>query len=131
MTMRRMLCPACLALLCGASAFAQEAQLTGLITDSSGAVVPQASVSLLNSDTRVKYQTESNGAGVYTFPFLKPGPYVITVEKAGFKAVSRTGIKLDVSQNARVDFALPVGQTTQVVQVTGSAPLVNTSDATV
>ena len=61
--MRRMLCLTCLALLCGASAFAQEAQLTGLITDSSGAVIPQASVSLLNSDTRVKYQTESNGAG--------------------------------------------------------------------
>src|SRR5437763_16658911 len=96
--MRTMLSLACVALLCGASAFAQEAQLTGLITDSTGAVVPQASVSLLNSDTGVKYQTESNGAGIYTFPCLKPGPYIATVEKPGFKTVSRPGIKLDVSQ---------------------------------
>ena len=120
--MRRILYVLCISLLCGLSAHAQEAQLTGLITDASGAVVPQASVSLLNQDTGVKYQTESNGAGIYTFPFVKPGPYVVTVEKAGFKTVSRTGIKLDVSQNARIDFTLAVGQTTQVVEVTASAP---------
>ena len=86
--------------------------------------------SRLVGDTGIKYQTESNGAGIYTFPFVKPGPYGITVEKSDFRTLSRTGIKLDVSQNGRIDFTLEVGQTTQVVQVTASAPLVNTSDAT-
>src|SRR4029077_20763265 len=109
----------------------QEAQLTGLITDASGAVVPQAKVSLRNQDTGGRYQTDSNAAGVYTFPCVKPGPYAVTVEKTGFKTVSRTDIKLDVSQNARIDFTLEVGQTTQVVEVNASAPLVDTSDATV
>lgn len=130
-TMRRILYVLCMGLLCGLSAHSQEAQLSGLITDASGAVVPQASVALLNQDTGVKYQSESNGAGIYAFPFVKPGPYAVTAEKAGFKTISRTGIKLDVSQNARIDFNLALGLTNQVVQVTSSAPLVNTSDATV
>src|ERR1019366_4655535 len=98
--MRRILYALCFSLLCGLSVQAQEAQLTGLITDPSGAVVPQASVSLRNRDTGVKYQTDSNGAGVYTFSFVKPGPYEVTVEKTGFNTVNRTDIKLDVSQNA-------------------------------
>jgi hypothetical protein len=94
-------------------------------------VVPEASVSLRNTDTSAKYQTDSNGAGVYTFPFVKPGPYEITVEKSGFKKETRTNIKLDVSQNARIDISLEVGQTTQTVEVSASAPVVDTVDATV
>jgi hypothetical protein len=129
--MRRMFYVLCVVLLCGLSAHGQEARLSGLVTDPSSAVVPQSTVSLRNQDTGVTSQTESNGAGVYTFPFVKPGPYTITVEKTGFKTVSRTDIKLDVSQNARIDITLEVGQTTQVVEVKSSAPLVNTSDGTV
>ena len=58
-------------------------------------------------------------------------PYEATVKKTGFKTVSQTKIKLDVLQNARVAFVLQVGQTTQVVEVTASAPVVDTADATV
>ena len=129
--MRRILCALCFALLCGLSARSQEAQVTGLITDPTGAVVPQASINLRNQDTGVKYRTDSNGAGIYTFPFVKPGPYEVTVEKTGFKTVNRTNIKIDVSQNARIDITLEIGQTTQVVEVKANAPLVNTSDGTV
>jgi len=129
--MRRILYAACLALLFTLGGHAQEAQVTGLISDPSGAVIPQASVSLRNQDTGFKYQTNSNAAGDYTFPFVKPGPYDITVEKTGFKTLNRPDIKLEVSQNARIDLTLEVGQTTQVVEVKASAPLVDTSDATV
>lgn len=123
--MRRILYVVLVVLLYSLSTFAQTAQLTSLITDPSGAVVPQATVSLTNRDTGEKYQTDSNVAGVYTLPFVKPGPYVVTVEKIGFKTVHRTNIKIDVSQHARLDFTLEVGQ------VTSTAPLVNTSDGTV
>ncbi len=93
--MRRILYLVCVAFLCALSAHGQEAALTGLITDASGAVVPQATVLLRNQDTSAQYQTDSNGAGVYTFPFVKPGPYEINVEKSGFKKATRTGIKLE------------------------------------
>ena len=129
--MRRVFYVLCVVLLCCLSMHAQEAQLSGLITDPTGAVVPQTSVALRNQDTGVKYQTESNGAGLYTFSFVKPGLYEVTVAKTGFKTVNRTNIKIDVSQNARIDVTLEVGQTTQVVEVTAGALKVNTSDATV
>ena len=131
--MRRILYAVCIALICGLSVQAQQepARLSGLVTDSTGAVIPAASVVLRNQETGVKYQNDSNGSGIYNFPFVNPGPYEITVEKIGFKTVDRTNVKLDVAQDARIDFTLEVGQTTQVVEVQGSAPMVNTSDATV
>ena len=129
--MRRMLFALCFALLFSLTAHAQEAQLTGVVTDASGAVIPQASVSLRNQETGARYQTDSNGAGIYTFPFVKPGIYTVTVEKTGFKTTNRPDIKLDVSQNARVDIGMEVGQTTQTVEVSASAPQVDTADATV
>ncbi len=116
--------------LCGLAAQAQNAQLSGVVADPSGGVVPKASILLQNQDTGIKYRAESNEAGAYTFPFLKPGVYEITVEKAGFKTLNRTGINLDVGQNATVDVTLRIGAMTQRVEVTAGSPLLATQDAT-
>jgi hypothetical protein len=119
----------CAALLCGQSAYAQQAQLSGLITDPSSAAVPQALVLLRNQASGVRYVTSSNGAGVYTFPFVKPGSYEVTVEKAGFKTLNRREIQLAVDQNARIDFTLQVGSVPLSINVTAGTVVVNLTPA--
>lgn len=118
--MRRFIYVLCVALICGPSAHAQQAQLTGSVVDSTRAVVPQASVSLHNQDTGVKYQALTNGAGVYTFPFVEPGVYEATVERTGFKTTSVTGIKLDVSQIAGLSFTLQPASALETVTVSAA-----------
>ena len=68
---------------------------------------------------------------LYSVPALQPGPYNITVEANGFKTLHQTGIVLEANQQARIDFGLTVGSTTETITVEGEAPLLNTSDATV
>jgi Carboxypeptidase regulatory-like domain/TonB dependent receptor len=129
--MRRLIFTLCFTLLCTGAARAQDATLSGSIADSTGAVVSQASVQLLNRDTGVTLNAESNSAGVYTFPFVKPGVYDITIQKAGFKTLKQVGATLNVAQNARIDFALEIGAETQSVEVKASSLEINTTDATV
>src|SRR6476469_6995042 len=106
---------ACIALfaawLSGVGLFAQTttAELTGKITDPSGSSVPAASVIVLNVDTGTKRDTTSNQSGIYAAPSLQPGMYRITVQKEGFKPVSRSGVQLEVDQVKRLDFQLDVG----------------------
>jgi hypothetical protein len=130
-TMRRLVYELCFALLFAGAVQAQDATLTGLITDPTGAVVPQASVELLSRDTGVKLNSESNGAGLCTFAFVKPGVYDITIQKAGFKTLKKVGVTLDVAQSARINFSLEVGAETQNVEVNASSLELNTTDATV
>lgn len=130
--MQRFVYTVCFALLCGGAAYAQDASLSGLVTDTSGAVVPQVSVQLRNQATGVTMQSESNATGTYTFPFVQPGVYDVTLSKTGFKTVDRTGTRLDVAQNARLDFALEVGSETQNVEVKANSVVeVNTTDASI
>lgn len=107
------------------------ARLTGRITDSSGAVVPGARVTVLNVETGIKSQTRSNGAGYYTVPLLPPGQYKISITKSGFQTYMRSGITLEVNETGRVDATLQIGKVTQAVTVTGAPPLVDTENATV
>lgn len=118
-------------LLCAGLARAQNASLSGLILDTSSAVVPQVSVQLRNPATGVVLQTESNTAGAYTFPFVQPGVYDVTVSKTGFETIVRTSVTLSAAQSARSDFTLAVGAATQTVEVTAASATVNTTDATV
>ena len=121
----------CLVMLCVGSAQAQNAAIAGSVTDPSGAVVAKASVDLVNQATGVVLHTETNDSGLYTLPFVKPGVYNIKVQVAGFKTLDRIGVTLDVAQNARMDFRLEVGATTQNVEVSGSSVEINTTDASV
>ena len=101
--------------------FAQSGQITGQVSDPSGARVPGADVTATNMGTGVASPTTTNADGYYTVPFLPPGEYRIAVTKSGFKSATRVAIKLDVSQIARIDFALELGSQNEQVSVSSSA----------
>ena len=113
-----------------------EAQVTtagifGTVNDRSGAVVPGADVTVVNTETNFTRSTKSGTAGEYTLTALPLGPYKIEAALPGFKKFEQTGIVLDVARNARVDVVLELGTMTEVMSVTADAPLVNTSNAQV
>jgi hypothetical protein len=112
-----------LALASGLWAQAPVANLTGLVEDSSGAVIPGAKLEIVDTATGVRDTTETNSTGYYSFQLLPPGTYNLRIEKAGFKVVERAGILLSVQQTARIDFILPVGTAVQQVTVTGAPPI--------
>lgn len=107
------------------------ATVTGEVKDASGAAVAGANVTVRNTATNGLRNATTNDEGVYTIPALVPGLYDVKAEKSGFKASSRAGVELQVQQTARVDFALQVGQVSEVVEVSSAAPLLATEDATV
>jgi hypothetical protein len=118
-------------LVAGAQLFAQvtTGTILGYVRDSTGAAVPRATISVKETSkgTSVEYQTNEDGA--YTAPFLSPGTYQITVQKAGFKPQASKPFELQVDQRARIDFDLQVGEVTESVEVTASAPLVRSESA--
>src|SRR5687767_8177481 len=95
---------ACLVIPVSAQTFGD---ISGEVRDTSGALVPGATVNLTNLDTNAVRESVSNESGLYSFPALPPGRYTIRVEKTGFKAVTRPGIELQVQQSARIDLELP------------------------
>src|SRR6185295_8237920 len=115
----------------GYAALAQvnAASLTGLITDTTGAVVPGATITATNTATNVEQTTKSDSSGYFTFPSLPIGVYQFTVEMQGFKKSIRNGVALQVGQKARIDFALEIGQVSESVSVNSSAPLLTTQDS--
>ena len=105
------------------------AQITGLVTDTSGSVVPGAQIHISNIDTGFRVDVASNQSGNYVASNLQPGEYRIAVAKEGFTTLNRTGVTLVVSQEARLDFALPLGSTKDTIEVRDSAPLLENSTA--
>jgi Carboxypeptidase regulatory-like domain/TonB dependent receptor len=126
-----------LALVCFANehAFAQladRATITGVVTDASGAAVPDARVTITDEQTGVKTVVGSNSAGNYSTPPLILGRYRVDIEKQGFKTFSRAGYSLTGGQTVRVDAKLDIGATSETVQVEASTTeFVNTESATV
>src|SRR5262245_36130687 len=129
--MRRASLAVTLALLLCRPAFAQSlGTITGEVKDSTGAVVPGASVTVTNKATNATRTTTSNEVGLYDFPALQPGPYTVKTELDGFKTTTRD-VELQVQQTIRVDFALELGTLSEMATVTGVSPIVETSNATV
>jgi Carboxypeptidase regulatory-like domain/TonB dependent receptor len=108
-----------------------SADITGEVRDPSGAITPNATVIATNSETNVSRSTVTNSSGVYGFPGLTPGTYQLKASAPGFQTSVRSNIELQVQQNARIDFTLAVGQSTETVEVSGSSVLLSTEDATV
>jgi hypothetical protein len=102
------------------------AALTGTITDSSGAVVPNVKVIATNTGTNVATETTTNNAGIYNMPFLPVGSYTVMAEGAGFKRTVIGPFTLEVNQTGRVDVTLEVGQVTESVEIRGFAPILQT-----
>src|SRR5438093_5728673 len=118
------------ALLCAPS-FAQTlGTITGEVKDSSGAVVPGATVTVVNKATNATRTATSNEVGLYDFPALPPGSYTVTTELVGFKTLNRD-VELQVQQTARVDFAMELGTVSEQATVVGVSPLVETQNATI
>jgi hypothetical protein len=103
----------------------------GTIKDSSGAVVPGAKVTLTNEGTSLSDNTTAGPDGAYIFTPVKIGAYTVTAEFQGFKKEIRPHIVVNVQDHVLVDFTLVPGSTTQSVEVTAAAPLLQTADASV
>jgi hypothetical protein len=107
-------------LLLSAAAIAQDtASLTGTIRDNTGAVIPDASVTLKNTATGIARDLKTNSAGEYVAAAVPPGQYNLTVSVAGFRKYQADGVILRVAQNARIDVTMRVGNTHEEVTVHG------------
>jgi hypothetical protein len=116
---------------CAAMGQTETATVSGLITDSTGAVVAGAEVKLQRADRGTASSATTNNAGIYVFASVHPGPYQITVQKPGFKQVDFLGLIVNVQDHIEQNFRLQVGSISESMTVTADAYNVNTTDATV
>lgn len=127
--LRYILLPALLILI-SAAVFGQSAQITGRVSDTSGAVMTQVKVEVTNVRTGIVRRTQTNQEGYYAVPLLNPGEYRMLLRADGFKPSAKEGIVLEVDQIARIDFTLEIGAITESVTVEAGAPLTDVSTAT-
>ncbi len=114
-----------------AAALAQATgQINGIVTDTSGAVLPGVTVEATNTATGAVRTATTGADGLYTIPLLQPGHYAVKASLSGFRAAVREAVRVTVTETARVAFELEVGQISETVTVTAEATLVDTSNAT-
>ena len=120
-------------LLFTSAALAQltTADILGTVTDSTGASIPNAGVTLTNLGTNDQRTVQSNGSGDYTFTLLPVGHYSISVKAAGFQESMTKDLAVEAGDRARADVHLQVGSTSAVVEVTATTPLLQADSATV
>ena len=114
-----------------ASAQQNTATLTGIITDASGAPVSNVRIKATSASTNSVRETNTNEAGSYTIPFLTAGEYSIETNKAGFQSGRVASLALQVGATARVDIQIKVGNVTESIEVSASAAVLQTENATV
>lgn len=131
--MRSTLLPAAafLAAACGTAWSQFNSAIQGVVTDVSQAVVPDATVRVVNVTTGVVRQASTASDGLYRVLSLAPGEYRVTVEKVGFQTAEETSVSLAINQTARVDFALKLGAVSEKVTVVATAPVVETEQGRV
>ncbi len=110
---------------------AQESRgsITGRITDPQNALVAGANITVTNVETNTSRKTVTNETGYYEVVLLDPGTYSVTAESQGFKKLVRAGVVLSTGDRLTVDMQLAIGQTSQSVEVTADAPLLDTASA--
>jgi hypothetical protein len=120
------------ATLTAAAALAQtfQGQISGVVHDKSGGIVPGVQLSAVDVNSGAKYTAATNDAGVYRFAALPPSQYKVSATLQGFKAFSEGPITIQVNQNYDLDIVLEPGQVTETVQVTSDAPPLETASAT-
>ena len=111
------------------SAQGNTASLTGIVTDSQGASVANAAVTVTNKATSTQNAATTDASGYYTFASLPVGAYILQVELQGFKRAVQENVNLEVGQKARIDFSLEVGAVTETVSVATAPPTLSTQEA--
>ena len=128
-------CVVALLAMTGSLAYGQggatTSSLTGVVVDSSGAVIPGADIVAKNNATAGESRTVSDATGSFTFPSLPPGGYTVTISLMGFKTVVMPDVQLIVAQPARVKVTLEVGQLQETVTVTGATEIVQAESSAV
>src|SRR5256712_5090178 len=123
---------ATLAALSACCLYAQTfGEVTGRVTDPSGAVIPGVSVALTNVNTNAVRNVVTTGAGAYTIPSVAPGFYRLRTELPGFKAAVSEPFEVQVQQVLRLDMVLQVGQISETIEVAATADLLQAETATV
>jgi hypothetical protein len=118
-----------IAVLMPCSIYAQTAQVSGIISDTSHARLPNARIEITNKATGTVRTTVANSEGAYTLALLPPGTYNLKVEATGFRSRNQNNVVLEVEQSARLDIVLEVGSTSDSVNVSDTAPLLQAGNA--
>ncbi len=105
-----------------------QGSVTGIVQDTTGAVVPNAQVTLKSTDTGLELQTKTDQNGVYTFSPVKIGNYQVSVTAPGFQTTTQANLHLDVQQRLAVNVQLQPGEATETVEVTAAPPLMQTEE---
>ena len=113
--------------LCAAVAQISTGTIVGIVEDSSGAVIPNAELTIRQTGTAESRTVRTNASGDFTVPFLQPGAYSVTAKVTGFKTQTLSGITLSVDRTMNLKITLEVGASTDTVEVTGAAPLVDSA----
>jgi outer membrane receptor protein involved in Fe transport len=106
-----------------------DTAILGTVLDSAGGAVANATVTLTQSATGLVKTAQTRADGSYEFRYLLPGQYVVEVKAAGFNAERRSGIDIQLAQQAKVDFSLQVGGVQQTIEVKATPPLLQTENA--
>lgn len=122
---------AMLSVLAGAGKAQTSGEITGLVTDPSGAAVSGATVTVTNKATGATRRATTNREGLYAFPSLLPGMYELKVEAAGFKTAQLDNVTLEIQQAARRDIAMEIGTVGETVTITSVGALLNAENTTV
>jgi len=105
-------------------------EITGLVTDPSGAAAAGATVTVMNKATGAARRSTTNSEGLYAFPSLLPGQYDLKIEQQGFKTAVRDNITLEVQQTVRLDVTMEVGQVGETLTITSNSALLNAENTT-
>src|SRR6201994_1306020 len=121
-----------LVLVFAATAFSQNtAKILGTVSDQSGAAVVGATVTIKSTASSIERTTQTNSTGAYEVPALPPGTYTVQVQMSGFETQLAKGVVLEVSNNVIQNFGLKVANTTEIVTVEGTAPVIEATTMTV
>jgi hypothetical protein len=125
-----------LVLAIGLSAVHASAQIlygnvVGVVKDNSGALIPGATVTIVNKDTNLTRETTTNTEGAYSILNVLPGPYDVKVTLTGFRDVARNNVPVTIGQTARIEFTMEVGAISETVMVIGESPLLQTDKSDV
>src|SRR5580765_3026451 len=107
------------------SAQIQTGRIAGTVYDPNKAVVPNATVTVTNRDTKISQKVTTSGTGDYVVPSLNPGLYTVSATAAGFRTAVQSGVEMQVGKDLLLDFDLILGETSSVVEVNAAVPLLN------